>query len=663
MTRLRLLARFGASALAVAAVAAAAQSTDPLAAKFGARETIRSISLSPDGKQAVIVGPRPDGGENAVVIALARGGAVVPIFSSKGHTEQITWCFFVTEGRVICQLYLRDGHDTDVDAATRLVSLAADGSDMKLLSAEAATNAYYNTRFGGDIIDYNVPDKPNSVLMTRWFAPEFQTGTLRSNVPPGLAVEEVDVTTLDRKRVETARESAVWYATDGHGEVRLMGTRPTMESGYVKREVNFFYRPSDGGPWADLSSMTIDAGQGHGFQPIAVDVARNVVYGFDDNGGYQALFQRALDGSNATSLVLGREGVDVDSLIRIGRNQRIVGVSYATERREIEYFDPDLRRLSSSLARALGGDRTVDIVDSSADESKLLIFAGSDTDPGKYYLFDKATKQLGELLPERPELAGVPLGQMRAIQYPASDGTMVPAYLTLPAGSDGKNLPTIVMPHGGPSARDEWGFDWLSQYFVSRGFAVLQPNYRGSAGYGDRWQQTNAYQSWEAAISDVNAAGRWLVDQGIAAPGKLAIFGWSYGGYAALQSQVLDPDLFKAVVAVAPVTDLDRLKADERDDVGRLIREDQVGSGPHIEAGSPARHAAAFHAPVLLFHGDTDVNVNVGHSRLMEQRLRSAGKPVTYIEFDGLDHYLDDAAARTRMLSESDRFIRAALGL
>ena len=663
MTRLRLLARFGASALAVAAVAAAAQSTDPLAAKFGARETIRSISLSPDGKQAVIVGPRPDGGENAVVIALARGGAVVPIFSSKGHTEQITWCFFVTEGRVICQLYLRDGHDTDVDAATRLVSLAADGSDMKLLSAEAATNAYYNTRFGGDIIDYNVPDKPNSVLMTRWFAPEFQTGTLRSNVPPGLAVEEVDVTTLDRKRVETARESAVWYATDGHGEVRLMGTRPTMESGYVKREVNFFYRPSDGGPWADLSSMTIDAGQGHGFQPIAVDVARNVVYGFDDNGGYQALFQRALDGSNATSLVLGREGVDVNSLIRIGRNQRIVGVSYATERREIEYFDPDLRRLSSSLARALGGDRTVDIVDSSADESKLLIFAGSDTDPGKYYLFDKATKQLGELLPERPELAGVPLGQMRAIQYPASDGTMVPAYLTLPAGSDGKNLPTIVMPHGGPSARDEWGFDWLSQYFVSRGFAVLQPNYRGSAGYGDRWQQTNAYQSWEAAISDVNAAGRWLVDQGIAAPGKLAIFGWSYGGYAALQSQVLDPDLFKAVVAVAPVTDLDRLKADERDDVGRLIREDQVGSGPHIEAGSPARHAAAFHAPVLLFHGDTDVNVNVGHSRLMEQRLRSAGKPVTYIEFDGLDHYLDDAAARTRMLSESDRFIRAALGL
>ncbi len=191
------------------------------------------------------------------------------------------------------------------------------------------------------------------------------------------------------------------------------------------------------------------------------------------------------------------------------------------------------------------------------------------------------------------------------------------------------------MPHGGPAARDEWGFDWLSQYFVARGFAVLQPNYRGSAGYGSQWFEKNGYQSWETAIGDVNSAGHWLLDQGIAAQGKIAIFGWSYGGYAALQSPVLDPDLFKAIVAVAPVADLERLKTDERDSASRLLRENQIGSGPHIEAGSPARHAAAFKAPVLLFHGDTDTNVNVGHSRLMEDRLKGAGKPVTYVEFKG----------------------------
>jgi dipeptidyl aminopeptidase/acylaminoacyl peptidase len=662
MISYRFVARVSALALLMATAAAGA-ADDPLAAKFGARQTIRDVSLSPEGKQAVIVGPRPDGGENALVISLAPGGAVVPIFSSKGRTEQITWCQFVTEARVVCQLYLNEGRNGDVEQATRLVSLAADGSEMKLLSAEATSNAYYNTRNGGSLIDFSGAGDANSVLMTRWFAPEVRTGSIGNSVPPGLAVEQVDVNSIDRRRVEAPREAAVWYATDGHGNVRLMGTQPTMQSGYAKRVINYFYRPLEGGSWTDLSSVTIDAGQGHGFQPIAVDPVQNLVYGFDDNGGYQALFQRTLDGSNATSLVLGRDGTDIDSLIRIGRNRRIVGVSYATDHREVEYFDPELKRLSASLARAIGGGRVVDIVDSNQDESKLLIYAGSDTDPGKYYLFDKATRQLGELFPVRPELAGVPLGEMRAVQYPAADGTMIPAYLTVPAGSDGKNLPAIVMPHGGPSSRDEWGFDWLSQYFVSRGYAVLQPNYRGSSGYGDRWQQTNAFYSWETAISDVNAAGRWLSDQGIAAPGKLAIFGWSYGGYAALQSQVLDPDLFKAVVAVAPVTDLDRLKQDERDQVRRLVVEDQIGSGPHIDAGSPARHAAAFRAPVLLFHGDTDTNVNVAQSRLMDDRLKAAGKTVTYVEFDGLDHQLDDAAARTRLLSESDRFIRTALGL
>jgi dipeptidyl aminopeptidase/acylaminoacyl peptidase len=219
------------------------------------------------------------------------------------------------------------------------------------------------------------------------------------------------------------------------------------------------------------------------------------------------------------------------------------------------------------------------------------------------------------------------------------------------------------MPHGGPHARDEWGFDWLSQYFVARGFAVLQPNYRGSAGYGVEWFQDGGWQSWPTAIADVNAAGRWLADEGIAAPGKLAIFGWSYGGYAALQSQVLDPQLFKAVVAVAPVTDLERLRQEFRSRGNRMIMERFIGEGPHIEAGSPARHAASFQAPVLIFHGDTDLNVGVGQSRLMAERLQAAGKQVTYVEFKELDHQLDTSEARTRLLSDSDRFIRAALGL
>ena len=115
------------------------------------------------------------------------------------------------------------------------------------------------------------------------------------------------------------------------------------------------------------------------------------------------------------------------------------------------------------------------------------------------------------------------MGTMRPVRFPAADGTMIPGYLTLPPGSDGKGLPAVVLPHGGPGSRDEWGFDWLVQFFTARGYAVLQPNYRGSAGYGDAWFGRNGFQAWEAAIGDVNDAGRWLVSEGIADPERLGI--------------------------------------------------------------------------------------------------------------------------------------------
>jgi dipeptidyl aminopeptidase/acylaminoacyl peptidase len=224
-------------------------------------------------------------------------------------------------------------------------------------------------------------------------------------------------------------------------------------------------------------------------------------------------------------------------------------------------------------------------------------------------------------------------------------------------------LPAIVMPHGGPSARESWGFDWLAQYFANRGYAVLQPNYRGSAGYGDAWLVDNAFHSWSVAISDVLAAGRWLVKQGTAAPGHLAIVGWSYGSYAALQSAVVDPDLFKAVVAIAPVTDLATLKEEAWMFTNFRTVSDFVGSGESMHEGSPIEHAERIKAPVLLFHGVLDFNVGVDESRRMAARLKAVGRDCELVTFDKLDHQLEDSAARTQLLRQSDAFLRKALGL
>lgn len=648
-------------ALALLAAPARGDEIDDLAKKFGARESVRGIGISPEGKSLVVIAPRADGGEMALVLSLA-DGTLKPVLMAQGADEGISNCQFVLETKLVCTAYKREGSGANVSAASRLLVVSIDGSAPQQLTAKTNDSAFVDVNFGGEVLDYNVPGRPGSVLVSRFFPPEQRTGTMLSNRNWGLGVEAVDVMTLARRQVEPPRETAVGYYTDGIGNVRLMGTQPRRESGYAKREVHYLAR-ANGDAWSELSTVTIDGGISSGFDPVAVDPTTNRVLGFDSYKGHTGLYSMALDGSGAKTLLLGRDDATIDHLIQIGRNRRIVGASFAIERREAEFFDPELKRLSASLARALGGGRSVSFVDATQDEGKLVIYAGSDTDPGRYLLFDKATRQLGELLDARPELKGLTLGQMKPVQFPATDGTMIPGYLTLPAGSDGKGLPAIVMPHGGPSSRDEWGFDWLAQYYVARGYAVLQPNYRGSAGLGSEWFQKNGFQSWQVAIGDVNDAGRWLLSQGIAAPGKLAIVGWSYGGYAALQSQVLDPDLYQAVVAVAPVTDLEQLRAQHQDQSNFLIVDNFIGRGPHVEAGSPARHADRFKVPTLLFHGDADTNVEVAASRLMRQRLQDAGKSVTYVEFDGLDHYLDDGAARARLLSQSDRFLIEALGL
>jgi dipeptidyl aminopeptidase/acylaminoacyl peptidase len=214
---------------------------------------------------------------------------------------------------------------------------------------------------------------------------------------------------------------------------------------------------------------------------------------------------------------------------------------------------------------------------------------------------------------------------------------------------------------GGPSSRDVWRFDWLAQFYAARGFAVLQPNFRGSFGFGDEWLEKNGFQSWQVAIGDVVDGGRWLVSEGIADPSKLAIVGWSYGGYAALQSAVVAPDLFKAVVAIAPVTDFASLKESRRWWSDYEVVSNYIGSGPHVRAGSPAQNADKIKAPVLMFQGELDRNVPIAQSRLMDERLKQAGVPHELVTWPDLDHYLEDSAAREEMLRKSDAFLRKSI--
>jgi len=637
-------------------------SAQSLAQRFGALQNVMQMSLSPSGRKAAYIGPTKDG-TVLFVVDLVAGGAPKPITGLANKDGRMRRCSWLTDERVLCTVTFARHEVRPYLTYSRTFALNADGSDLQQLSAKSSIRSLGIAQSGGTVIDRDIAGDQNSVLMTRVFVPESTIGTLTAKTDEGLGVDLVDTRNGRRRPVEKARRDASSYISDGRGHVRVMGIAQVDSFGYLSGTEKFSYRRPGSSKWEPLTEAGFDGTRMTGFNPMAIDAEKNVVYGFSSDNGFQSLYSIALDGTLTKTKVIGRNDVDIDELLTIGRNDRVVGVSYATDKRFVEFFDPELDRLGDALGKALPDDPAIAFLDASTDEGRLLLSTQTDVDPGMTYVYDKSTRKLEAVLPLRSELDGLTLAPMKSVNYRAADGTMIPAYLTLPVGSTGKGLPAIVMPHGGPSARDEWGFDWLVQFYAARGYAVLQPQFRGSAGFGEDWFVKNGYQSWRTAIGDVNDAGKWLVSQGIAAPETLAILGWSFGGYAALQGAVLDPDLYKAVVAIAPVTDLAMLRDEADNYVNNRLRDMQVGTGPHLREGSPAKNASRITAPVMIFHGEYDQNVSVEESRLMDKELRQAGKRVTYIEFRDLDHYLLDAAARTRMLGESDAFLRSSMKL
>lgn len=633
------------------------------AAAFGARESVSDMTLSPDGKSVAYHAPIQGQGSALYTLGLAENAVPKAALALDGKPERIGECRWVANDRVACRVYgnLKDP-TYRILSVDRLLAVNADGTNLKILSKRDSVYGHAVALGGGSIID-SLPSEDGVVLMERPYVADDRVGTRLASSAKGLGVDRVDTRTLAARRIEAPRENAQEYISDGRGEVRIVGldTKVAATTEQDSGVIDYLYRATGSQDWHKLSEYnTIER---TGFNPYAVDPQRNVAYGFKKTDGRLAAYSVSLDGTLTEQLLYANPVVDVDELMRIGRADRVVGVSYATDRRHSVYFDPQISEVLASLAKALP-EKELDVVDSSADENILLIFAGSDSDPGIYYLFDRKAHKLETFLVARRQLEGVELASVKAITYPAADGVMVPAYLTLPPGvTSARGLPAIVLPHGGPSARDEWGFDWLSQFYASRGFVVVQPQFRGSLGYGDAWFLQNGFKSWKVAIGDVLAAGHWLVDQGIADPRKLGVLGWSYGGYAALQSAVVEPGLFKAVVAIAPVTDLAALKEESRRSSDYYVVSMVVGDGPHLREGSPLQNADKIKAPVLLFHAAMDINVSIDESKRMAERMKALGGKCELVSWDNLDHYLEDSDARALMLRKSEAFLRQGFGM
>jgi dipeptidyl aminopeptidase/acylaminoacyl peptidase len=456
----------------------------------------------------------------------------------------------------------------------------------------------------------------------------------------------VDPATGKGKLLERGDDDTYAFDVDRSGEPRVR---------IDNDRVRFWARPKGRSQWM----AAIPDGEGR-------EKTRFLGYTEPDDGVYlqkdDKIFVRKLADGSLTPFADGGETTGL--IWDMGRNTA-VGTVTTAEKPTITWIDKEVGAAHGVLARAFKGQH-VDFGSWSEDRTR---FVARVTAPGTapvWYLYDRPRKEVSMLAEEYPELKGAPLGATRWITYKARDGLEIPAYFTLPPGAPaaGGKLPLVVLPHGGPHARDAFDFDYMVQFLATRGYAVLQPQFRGSAGFGEKFVEAGNGEWAGKMQTDLLDGIETLADAGDIDPKRVCIAGASFGGYAALAGVALHPDHYRCAVSIAGIADLGQLLLED----GRVYGRDsdamdglkkQLGGATRaaLEAGSPGRHAAKVRAPVLLIHGDRDTVVSVAQSERMAGALKAAGKPYELVVLEGENHYLAQSAHRTRALEAMERFL------
>ncbi len=370
---------------------------------------------------------------------------------------------------------------------------------------------------------------------------------------------------------------------------------------------------------------------------------------------------------NRSPLDVGGPNKNIDSIFR-DDNRTVEGVRYSGALPRYYFFDQDLNADVEAITKRFGSS-SVEIYSHDRVWNRIVYKIFDGTSSGSFLLHDRSDgslKRLGDAYKNIPTEA---IGEISVVEYKATDGTPIEALITWPAGSSEetrKNLPTIVMPHGGPASYDWVRFDWMAQYFANRGYTVFQPNFRGSDGYGKVFREAG-YGQWGTGMQDDITDGLdVLINSGFTDPERVCIVGSSYGGYAALAGGAFTPDKYACVAAIAPVSDLRGFsnwvasqygKNHSAVDYWKESIGDPKSDRGKLENASPTNSADAFTAPVLLLHGDDDTIVPITQSFVMRKALKSAGKSVKLVELDGGDHWLAERETRIQALTELDKFI------
>lgn len=624
---------------------------------FAADLKFSRARLSPDGRYLASLNEL-DGESTLILTDLeTRKMSRVTPGRARGFPQEVSSFRWVSDHRISFVTTIWDGV-----ALTGVTAVDRDGKRGRIFSGPMADRGNPNPLFATRIL-HAFEDPEQHVLMVD------SPSRAQSDLVYPDVIKLSTVTAFHRTIVKNPGNVISW-AADSNGVVRIGITRDGLRFGAI-------YRENETSDWRTLPLFEQSRGV---ISPVGFDDrnGRLLVAATDENKR-RAIYYYDIASEKLGDLIMGHpqfdiipqfgwptiDGVGLVGAVTSDLSGEVLGIRYLTDGPRVKWFDPGFAALQKSIDAI--SPKTVNlIVNSSRDQKRFLFLAFSDRDPGRYYLVDltraePAVTALGERMP------GLPVDQMAPMlpcHFSSRDGLTVHGYLTIPPGRGNKNLPLVVMPHGGPTVRDVWGYQPLVQFLASRGYAILQINYRGSPGYGVEFYEKGKRQIGGDIQHDIEDGTRWAIAQGFADPARIAIVGGSYGGFSALFALGRTPELYRCGVSINGVTDWRDIVKERQGELYRhafLHFKEWIGD-PDADANvlgsiSPVSFADKIVAPVLIIQGREDRVVPLKQARKMVDALESAGRKPQTLFLAGEGHAIRSPKNRVRLFSELETFL------
>ena len=586
-----------------------------------------AFRISPDGKHLAFMQPW----ENRLNIFVQEIGKTEEVQVTFSKERDIQGYFWKNDNRLV---FLQDKGGNE---NFHLFAVDKDGKNQKELTVGDDVRA--------EIIDDLFENENEMIVGLNKRNPEFYDAY------------RININTGELTMVGENPGNITGWLTDNAGIIRIATTTDGINAGVL-------YRNSEKEPFSEFITTNFK----ESFSPLYFD--------FDD----KTLLVASNIGRDRTSIVkydpikkkeistlFEHPEVDVSNVLRSRKRKVITGVAYETDKSHYQFFDKQREELQKKLDKRFPGYE-VALSGQNRNEDKLLITVSSDRSYGSYYFYDLTTGSFTKLADISPWLKEDDLAEMKPIKYIARDGMVINGYLTLPKGVPAKNLPVVINPHGGPWARDEWGFNPEVQFLANRGYAVLQMNFRGSVGYGRKFWEASFKQWGKTMQDDITDGVNWMISQGFADPKRIAIYGASYGGYATLAGITLTPDLYACAVDYVGVSNLFTFMSTIPPywkpylDMMYEMVGDPEKDKELMTAASPVFHVDKIKCPLFIAQGANDPRVAKAESDQMVEALKKRGIDVPYMVKDNEGHGFGNEENRMDFYKEMERFFGKYLG-